>query len=416
MAKERIIIGLMSGTSVDAIDAAVVRVRGTSPQLTQKTLHLETYRWPAALRARLLAVMAPAETTTQRVCQLNAEVAYHFAQAALRALAAAGLPAAKIAAIASHGQTICHLPSPVGRPLNAQQPSTLQIGDPSIIATLTGIPTIGNFRAADMALGGQGAPLVPWTDEVLLRHATKARCIQNIGGIANVTYLPPHPPELQKPRRNSKRTAGFAPDLHPDIIPHPIRAFDTGPGNMLIDATVSIGTNGKKAFDRDGKMAARGKVSDRLFRALQIHPYFDRPPPKSTGREDFGLQLARQFFRPGIDLSLEDKIATLTYLTAWSIADAYFNYLPGPPDEVIVCGGGAENPTLMRMLGEQLHAISPEKPIRLARIDDFGIPNKAKEALSFALLGAATLDHVPANIPSVTGASRPAVLGVVAYP
>jgi anhydro-N-acetylmuramic acid kinase len=416
MPKDRIIIGLMSGTSVDAIDAAVVRVRGISPRLTQRVLHLETYRWPPTLRQRLLAAMAPAETTTQRLCQLNADVAYHFAQAALRAIAAAGISAAKVTAIASHGQTICHLPPPVGRPLHSQLPSTLQIGDPSIIATLTGIPTVGNFRAADMALGGQGAPLVPWTDAVLLQHATKTRCIQNIGGIANVTYLPPRPSTPSNARPKPRKSRAHDDAAHTTIIPHSIRAFDTGPGNMLIDATVSLGTDGKKAFDRNGKMAARGKVSDRFFRALQIHPYFDRPPPKSTGREDFGMHLARQFFRPGIDLSLEDKIATLTYLTAWSIADAYFNHLPGPPDEVIVCGGGADNPTLMRMLAQQLKSISPEKPIRLARIDDFGIPNKAKEALSFALLGAATLDHVPANIPSVTGGSRPAVLGVVANP
>ncbi len=409
MPKERIIIGLMSGTSVDAIDAAVVRIRGTAPRLTQQLLHLETYHWPAGTRQRLLAVMAPAEITTQQLCQLNADVSWHFAQAALNAIKTARISRDKITALASHGQTICHLPfsgrptgdraSPVGRPLNQRLPSTLQIGDPSIIATLTGIPTVGNFRTADMALGGQGAPLVPWTDAVLLRHQTKTRCIQNIGGIGNVTYLPPVMPN--KIRHGTRAE---------------IRAFDTGPGNMLIDSVMSYASDGKKSFDRNGALARRGKISDRLLRALQIHPFFYLQPPKSTGREAFGMHLARQLFKPGIEESLYDKIATVTHLTAWSIAQAYKNYLPTLPDEVILCGGGADNPTLVRMLAQQLSIISPQHPIHLLRIDDLGIPNKAKEALSFAMLGAATLDRVPANIPSVTGASRQTVLGVIAYP
>jgi len=418
MPPTRIILGLMSGTSVDAIDVAVVRIRGTTPRLVPHTLHLQTYRWPAALRTRLLAAMAPARTTTQEICRLNTEVSWHFARAALQALRAAKIPPAKITALASHGQTLCHLPPEGSRGQGVEGPrgtaknkssrndvslsafriqnsafgSTLQLGDPSIIATLTGIPTIGNFRAADMALGGQGAPLVPWTDAILFQHQTKARCVQNIGGIANVTYLPPV-------------ASG-----------RPIRAFDTGPGNMLIDAVVSLATNGHQTFDRGGAIAARGQIQPRLFHWLQARPYFDRPPPKSTGREEFGLALAQEVLARSHNLRVQDCIATVTYLTAWSIADAYFNFLPGPPHEVILCGGGGANTTLVRMLHEQLHATAPEHPIPLTPIDDLGIPNKAKEALSFALLGAATLDHAAANLPTVTGAARPTVLGVIAYP
>lgn len=395
MPRDRIIVGLMSGTSVDGIDAAVVRVRGKAPRLGAQVLHHAAFRWPDALRKRLLAAMAPAQTTTQELCALNAAVAERFAAAAAGAIAQAGLKAERIAALASHGQTVCHLPPTPSRgkaPASPPTGSTLQLGDPSVIATLTGITTVGNFRPADMALGGQGAPLVPWADHVLLAHRTRTRCVQNIGGIANVTYIPP-------------TRAGA------DVL-----AFDTGPGNMLMDAIVARATGGRQRFDRNGRLAARGKLHLPLFRRLQEHAYFDRQPPKSTGREAFGDALAADLLKKR--LPLEDLLATVTHLTAWSIADAYLNFLPMPPDEVILCGGGADNPTLVGLLRQQfdhLHTLAfAPRPIAVARIDDFGIPNKAKEAASFALLAAATLDGVPSNLPSVTGAARAAVLGVIA--
>jgi len=388
--KPRLLLGLMSGTSVDAIDVALVRVvgpltpsalrRGSGVHYRAATMHHHTHAWPAKIRARLLAAMAPAKISTQEICQLNALVSREFARAAINALQRAGVMKSKITAIASHGQTICHLP-PASRPKSQNPfPSTLQLGDPSIIATLTGMTTVGNFRTADMALGGQGAPLVPWTDAMLLAHETRTRAVQNIGGIANVTYLP-------------GRSA------HSLVI-----AFDTGPGNMLLDATMSMATKGKLTFDRHGRLAAQGSLNLPLFRHAQRHAYFDRRPPKSTGREEFGAIYAQSL--------LADRLHTLTRLTTWSIADAYLNYLSELPEDLILCGGGAYNKTLCRMLAEEFGTASPNIQV----IDDFGIPNKAKEATSFALLGAATLDGVPANLPSVTGASRPTVLGVIARP
>lgn len=415
MARTRLLIGLMSGTSVDGIDAAIVRVTGTARRLQKvETLYHGASRWPAPLRRRLLAIMAPAVTTTQELCALNMLVAQHFASAALAALRAAHVRPEQVAAIGSHGQTICHLPpeTPQRRPRRPRTDpspsvgSTLQLGDPSVIALLTGMTTVGNFRPADMALGGQGAPLVPWTDAALLTSPTATRCIQNIGGIANVTYLPKRSP----------------PSPHCPAAQHGVLAFDSGPGNMLIDALVNLATRGRQTFDRNGRLALRGRLHAPLFRRLRQHPYFDRHPPKSTGREAFGLPFARQLFAEASrrSISLPDLIHTATRLTAWSIVDAYLQFLPGLPDEVVLCGGGAENPALIAMLREELTNVSTLHgsgvPIALRRIDDFGIPNKAKEAVSFALLALAALDRVPSNLPSVTGARQPTVLGEIACP
>jgi anhydro-N-acetylmuramic acid kinase len=388
--RDRIIVGLMSGTSVDAIDAAVVRVRGRAPQLSAVTLaHIEQ-KWTPALRKKILSVMAPANTTTQIICELNVEIATVFAHAALAVIRAAALTPKDITALASHGQTVCHLPPGTGRRGVA---STLQLGDPSVIAALTGIQTIGNFRPADMAVGGQGAPLVPWADAALLSDRKITRCVQNLGGIGNVTYLPPL--EI----RGGVHRAG-------------VIAFDTGPANVLIDAVVALASHGKRRFDRGGAMAARGVVVPALLRELQRHPYFRRKPPKSTGREEFGRAMAEGVFTANRTMAIDDLLATVTRLTAWSVVDAYSRYLPRLPDEIVLCGGGADNPTLVRMIAEELSTTG--ETVKLRRIDEFGIPNKAKEAASFALLGAATLDGVASNVPSVTGARHRMVLGVVA--
>jgi anhydro-N-acetylmuramic acid kinase len=403
MKSPRLIIGLMSGTSVDAIDAALVRVEGRAGRYRAQVLRHSEHPWPTEIRSRLLAVMAPAETTTQEICELNVIVAREFARAVRKLLAAAGVSAKRITAVASHGQTICHLPPQRSRVNDRKSKiesrksvvaSTLQIGDVSVLATLTGIPAIGNFRTADMALGGQGAPLVPFADAMLLSHRKFTRCVQNIGGIANVTYLP---------RVGGARSAASG---------RGVVAFDTGPGNMLLDAVVRLATQGRQGFDRDGRMAASGKLCERLLRMLQRHSYFARVPPKSTGRELFGEAYARRLVESDENRNVPraDLIHTLTRLTAWAIGEAYRRFLPKMPDEVILCGGGADNPVLVGMLAAELGGI----PVR--RIDDFGIPNKAKEAASFALLAAATLDGVPGNLPSVTGARRSAILGEMARP
>ena len=400
--KERLIIGLMSGTSVDAIDAAVVRVGGrANGRYSARVLRHMEFPWPAEIRRRLLAVMAPAQTTTQEICDLNVAVAERFAVAALAIMRLARLHTKDIAAIGSHGQTICHLPIAAKSKTKNQKSkigSTLQIGDPSVIATLTGIPTVGNFRPADMAVGGQGAPLVPFADAMLLTDPKKTRCVQNIGGIANVTFLPAG---NAVPRTAAKR----------------VIAFDTGPGNMVMDAVVAIATRGRQRFDRNGQLAAAGKLDEALFRRLKKHPYFKRRPPKSTGREEFGQAFARGLLNDikNGKSKTENLIHTLARFTAWSVAHAYAQFLPQAPDEVILCGGGADNPVLARMLAEEFRAMLPATPaIRL--IEEFGIPNKAKEAASFALLAAATLDGVPGNLPSVTGARRAVVLGLMANP
>lgn len=392
----RFFIGVMSGTSVDAIDAALVAVTERAERYGMKVLRHAERKWPADLRRRLLKVMAPATATTAEICELNMLVAWEFAAAVDGILSATGFGRERIAAIGSHGQTICHLP-PLGNKRlrsgnvkretqNSPIGSTLQLGDVSMIATLSGLVTVGNFRMADMAVGGQGAPLVPWVDDMVLSSKTKARCVQNIGGIGNVTWLSPH-----------TKTA----------------AFDTGPGNMVIDAVVAMGTRDKAQFDRGGAMARRGREDAALLKWLKSHAYFARRPPKSTGREEFGMEFAKDVMRRARKrrLRLEDLVRTVTRLTAWAIADAYRRFLPAMPDEVILCGGGAENPVLVTMIAEELG-----REIRLRRIDEFGIPNKAKEAASFALLAAATLHGVHGNIPSVTGATEGVVLGVIAKP
>ncbi len=413
---KRLFVGLMSGTSVDGIDAALVEVgRDRSGRYSAKVLHHLERAWPKRVRERLLAAMAPGVVGTAEICELNVLVAREFAAAVNEVLGVEALLKTEIAGIGSHGQTVCHLPP--GRGFKGAA-STLQLGDVSVLATLTGITTVGNFRPADMAVGGQGAPLVPWTDDMLLSDRVKTRCVQNIGGIANVTYLP----ALSKVEVSGWTVRGPGGEKGPGITRArpPVVAFDTGPGNMLLDAVVSLGTKGRQGFDRNGRLASRGKVMEGLWRELQGHEYFTRKPPKSTGRELFGMQMAKGILKKYARARLEDLAATLTRLTAWSIVDAYLHFLPELPDEVIVCGGGADNPVLMRMLGEELGMLKSEftRPVApsVRRIDEFGIPNKAKEAASFALLAAATLDGVPANLPSVTGASRAVVMGVVARP
>lgn len=403
---KRLFIGLMSGTSVDGIDAALIQVTGSTGSgdcAVQVLGHWEA-AWAPALRKRLLAVMAPAETSTAELCQLNMLVAVALAQATQGLLKQMGISAKKITAIGSHGQTVCHLPPRKMGGKGGALGSTLQLGDVSVLATLTGIKTVGNFRPADMALGGQGAPLVPWTDGVMLRDAERVRCVQNIGGIANVTYL-----TSKRDMRSGGKGAG-------------ILAFDTGPGNMLLDALVVLGTRGKQHYDKNARLARQGSLDSVLFAKLRRHPYFAIRPPKSTGREAFGADYAAKIYdeyflqQRG---TLADLLYTATYLTAWSMVDAYRRFLPRLPEEVILCGGGADNPLLVKMMEAELAAVAREMGAgvpRVCRIEELGIPNKAKEAASFALLAAATLDGVAGNVPGVTGARRGTVLGVIANP
>ena len=240
-----------------------------------------------------------------------------------------------------------------------------------------------------MAVGGQGAPLVPLIDKLLLTHSKRTRCIQNLGGIANVTYLPPRGATQE------------------------IMAFDTGPANMLMDAFVKLSTGGKMAFDKDGRLAAAGRVHRPLMHKLEAMPYFDLAPPKSTGRELFGEPLARSMMKQFRKVSCPDLLATALELTAWSITESYRRYLPQAPQEVILCGGGAENPVLVERLRTYLTVL---QCYQVRNISEYGIINPAKEALSFAVLAALTLQRIPGNIPCATGAQCPVILGSVATP
>ena len=307
-----------------------------------------------------------------------------FATAVLETAKKKRVPLTSIDLVGSHGQTIYHIPQ--GRRFGKQiLRSTLQIGEPSIIAERTGITTVADFRPRDVAAGGEGAPLVPYTDWLLFADRRKTRAVQNIGGIANVTYLP----------------AGG--DIG-DVL-----AFDTGPGNMMIDRVVHLLTKGKLSYDAGGKFAIRGSIDRKLLADLMQHKYLRRKPPKTTGREEFGTDFTDDMYACAIGRGIAplDIMLTVTAFTAHSIAEAYRRFLPKPVDEVILCGGGAWNRTLQLLLQ---NALSPAK---VAVMDDYGISVDAKEAVSFAILAYATIRGQPNNVPSATGAKRSAVLGKI---
>ncbi len=375
--RSMIVVGLISGTSADGTSTAVVRLEGAPPALRWELLAHGDVPHPPELRAAIFAGFRPETGTVDRLCALNFALGRAFADAALCAIAAAGLQPQHVDLIASHGQTVWHIPS-------GPDASTLQLGEPAVIAEITGIPVVSNFRTRDMAAGGQGAPMVPYLDRLLFTHPTLVRALQNIGGIGNVTYLP----------------AGNGPSAA-------VLAFDTGPGNMLMDYAASRATGGAWEYDRDGALAARGKVDEALLAELMTEPYLRLSPPKTTGRELFGVQLGAQVWAQAKARRLSDAdiVATMTAFTAASIVQAYRDFLPAMPGEVIVSGGGALNPTLMAMLRAEL------APARVLTSGDLGLPVEAKEAVAFALLAYETWHGRPGNLPAATGARKAVVLG-----
>ncbi len=380
---ERRIIGLMSGTSADGIDAALVRISGSGRATSAIVESFVTRAFPADLRQKILDV-CHGEGNAETASGLNTVLGHQFADVAQAVSEKAGMPLKQIDAVASHGQTISHTPG------STPFPATLQIGEPSIIAQRLGVPVVSDFRAADISAGGQGAPLVPYVDWCLLTHPTKSRAIQNIGGIGNVTYLPEN------------------------AAPEKVLGFDTGPGNMLIDAAAAWFTEGALTFDKEGQIAASGSLDRDLLTWLLDHPFLRQSPPKSAGREEFGSVFFNREILPrqgnwSRDRS-RDVVTTLTAFTAYSIFDAYRSFLPAMPYEVIIGGGGARNPTLMRVLSERFGAIP------VTAHEDIGIDSEAKEALAFAILANETLLGKPANLPSVTGASKPVILGKITLP
>ncbi len=373
------VIGLMSGTSADGVDAALVDIGGTGHKLIVKLLAFRTFPYPAPFRVRLLEAMA--RGTVADACHLNVVLGEWFARAALRALKAAKIPPHRVALIGSHGQTLHHLPRPRREPGLGTVRSTLQLCAPAIIAERTGITTVADFRSRDMAAGGEGAPLAPYLHALLFRHPSRSRAVVNIGGISNLTYLP--------------AGGGLG----------EVRAFDTGPGNMVIDGVARYITAGRQTFDFGGRLTHGGTPHAELLQTLLEYPFLRRRPPKSTGREEFGERFLDLFLRQGKLLALSDAdlAATATAYTARTIADA-LKFLPRPVEEVFISGGGAKNPTLMRMLQATIGV--PVRPI-----EALGWDGRALEAVAFAVFAYQHVKGVPCNLPHVTGAKRAVVLG-----
>lgn len=376
-----LIMGLMSGTSLDGIDCALTSITGSPPNLTVELKAFQCRPYTDAQRRRLTFVCSSEQAGVADVCELNVLTANWFADAVQATLSEVGANASDIDLIASHGQTIHHAVTVAGR-----EPATLQIGDPSVLAQRTGITTVGNFRLADVAAGGQGAPLVAYVDWLLYRSPVEARVLVNLGGIANLTYMP----------RNA---------CVDDVL-----ACDTGPGNMLIDRFVELMTGGKAKWDQDGNIARQGAVNEDWLCELLTDPFFSLPPPKSTGREQYGQAHADGLWSQAGDRGLAeaDRVATVTALTSRSIAGAVRDLLPGTVDRVWLSGGGVHNDTLAAWLQADLAEI-PVAPLAEDRCE-----LNAKEAVAFAVLAHETLHGRPGNLPRCTGAVRATILGQLA--
>jgi anhydro-N-acetylmuramic acid kinase len=381
------VLGMMSGTSADGIDVALVQISGTPPNLLVQLEGHHHVPFPSYLRETILRLANGAATTTAEISELNFLLGEEFAQAAMKACAKLRVPLQQISLIGSHGQTIFHLGAKARFQGKVRAASTMQIGDISLIAERTGVTTIGDFRPADMAAGGQGAPLIPFIDYLLYRDELRGRVALNIGGIANVTVIP----------ANAK--------------PADVFAFDTGPGNMVVDALVERMTRGRTEYDTDSRIALSGRTIPELLQRLMREPYLRKKPPKSTGREHFGSTYTNSLIAWGNQhhAGLADLVRTTTIFTALSIADAFRRFiLPrANVEELIVAGGGARNPLMMAQLAASLPGIDVVPASR------FGVPVEAKEAFGFALLAYESYHGRPSNLPSATGAKHAAVLGKI---
>jgi anhydro-N-acetylmuramic acid kinase len=375
------VVGLISGTSVDGVDAVVCDITGSGRgQLKVDVLAKHTEPYPEFIREKVLS--ACDGSTTSDICELNFLIGEIFAQTTLNLLSTAQIPIRSVDLIGSHGQTVSHIPPRMGDG-SYRLGSTLQLGEAAVIAERTGIAVISNFRTRDMAAGGQGAPLVPLVDYLLLSNFQTSRVALNIGGISNVSWLP----------------KGGQPEE--------TLAYDTGPGNMIIDAMVNYMTRGVESFDRDGGYAASGHPDSTLLNEMLSHSYLKREPPKSTGREEFGADYALKMYEFNKHILPRDIIATATAFTGLSIAQSLktFIFPRGKLDELIVSGGGAYNPTLMDHLRRELPGV------KVGVSDDFGVPLKAKESMAFAVLARESALSRTGNLCCATGASGPRVLG-----
>jgi len=387
------LIGLMSGTSLDGVDAVLVDIDtdegGNAVRVTLKDQVSIAYT--PQMKEVVGRLCLPGKADINDVAVAHSGLAYWNAEAVNRLIEHSNVERTSVDAICMHGQTVWHAPEP--QPFPGPEgfltvTGTLQLGNAQFVASLTGLPVISDFRSADMAEGGQGAPLAPYIDYLLFHQKGKGVAVQNIGGIGNVTVLPA------------------------DGGPLDVFAFDTGPGNMIIDQLVALHTNQQSQFDKGGAIASTGRVSERLLDVLLNDPYFTKRPPKSTGREVYGLEFTNRLLQKAssLQLSFEDTIATATAFTARTITQAYVDFVLPVTNlhTVIVSGGGARNKTLLSMIRSYLGS-----NIEVAVSDDYGIPDQAREAMAFALMGHESLLGRPANLPAVTGAAKPVVLGTI---
>lgn len=378
------VIGLMSGTSADGVDAALVEIGAEGDRPAVRLIAHETVPYPPGLRERILALASGG--STEEVCHLNAYLGELFAEAAERAARRAGVSLTDVDLIGSHGQTIQHLPLPRPEGTHVVR-STLQIGEPAVIAERTGVTTVADFRPRDLAAGGEGAPLTPLVHHLLFARPDRGRVILNLGGIANVTVLP----------------AGG--------LPSAVTGFDTGPGNVLLDEFVRSAALSAKGYDENGRLAAAGRVQPTLLEELLSHPFIRRPPPKSTGRETFGPALVRDY-RARLEragTSDLDGLATLAAFTVAAVAQNLREFVVPRVEvhEIVVAGGGSQNAHLMRQLAAALPGCT------VMASDAVGFPTQTIEAVAFACLAYLTATGRPGNLPAVTGARGPRVLGCI---
>ena len=384
-----LVLGMMSGTSADGIDVALAEVHGAPPKLRTRLLQHASRRMPDALRKEVLRIAEGGWCTSGEISQLNFRLGMAFAEAAVSACREFRVALSRVELIGSHGQTVFHRGRGVPY-LGRLTASTLQIGEAAVIAAETGIPTVGDFRVADMAVGGQGAPLVPYADYLLYANEKVGRVSLNLGGIGNLTVLP----------------AGARPGQ--------VLAFDSGPGNMLMDALVWHFTRKKQRFDRGARLARQGQLNAKVLKELLRDPYLRLGPPKSTGREYYGRAYFQELLRMGKKYRAgpNDLIRTTTEFTVASVVDALKRFVLRKTkiQQLIVSGGGAKNPLVMAQLTAAL------APMEVMPSSKLGVPEEAKEAYAFALLAYETWNRRPGNLPSATGAERAAVLGKVCLP
>ncbi|HEY2390964.1 MAG TPA: anhydro-N-acetylmuramic acid kinase [Candidatus Angelobacter sp.] len=379
-----IVAGVMSGTSADGVDVAVVRLQGRDSYLHYELLVHDHTEYPKAIRDAVLAAMNASQISVAELSRLNFRLGEFYAEAVHKAEKKARGP--KLDLVGCHGQTLYHQGSPAPY-LGKKISCTWQTGEGSVVAARLGVPVVSDFRPADMAAGGRGAPLVPLLDYVIFRSKDRGRIVQNIGGIANLTAI----------------RAG--------ALPRDVFAFDTGPGNMVIDQLMQRLFN--KPYDRGGAVARTGKILQPVLEESLRAPYFKLKAPKTAGREEFGADYAAAFLHRCGKAPKADVIATATALTAASMAQALERFVlnKGKYRDWVVSGGGTENTTLMEMLKHEADNMN----LWLRHSDDFKVPSQAKEAMAFALLAYQTWNQLPGNVPSATGAERPAVLGKISY-